>query len=104
MTDLATEFAEALAYGEFLENHGSEEDRERWRVVRDRVVLTDRQQAVLGSFSRDMKVLVLAGAWCGDCVNQCPIFDRFALENPVLNVRYLDRDANPGVTERLSVN
>ena len=104
MTDLATEFAGALAYGEFLENHGSEEDRERWRVGRDRVVLTDRQQAGVGSFVRDMKVLVLAGAWCGDCVNQCPIFDKFAQENPVINVRYLDRDANPGVTERLSVN
>ena len=104
MTDLATEFAGALAYGEFLENHGSEEDRERWRVVRDRVVLTDRQQAVLGSFARDMKVLVLAGAWCGDCVNQCPVFERFSEESPVISVRYLDRDANPELTESLSVN
>ena len=25
-----------------------------------------------------MKVIVLAGAWCGDCVNQCPILDHFA--------------------------
>ena len=98
MTDLAAEYATGLAYGEFLETHASEEDRNRWQAVYDRVALMDRQQAVLGSFVREMKVLVLAGAWCGDCVNQCPIFDRFSEESPVISVRYLDRDANPELT------
>ena len=104
MTDLAAEYATGLAYGEFLETHASEEDRNRWQAVYDRVALMDRQQAVLGSFVREMKVLVLAGAWCGDCVNQCPIFERFSEESPVISVRYLDRDANPELTECLSVN
>ena len=104
MTDLAAEHARGLAYGEFLESHGSEEERDRWRTIHDRVLLNDRQQAVLGSFVREMKVLVLAGAWCGDCVNQCPIFERFSEESPLIRVSYLDRDANPELTERLSVN
>ncbi len=104
MTDLAAEYSRGLAYGEFLEAHASEEDRDRWQAVHDRVELIDRHQAVLGSFVREMKVLVLAGAWCGDCVNQCPVFERFSEESPVISVRYLDRDANPELTESLSVN
>ena len=39
-----------------------------------------------------MKVLCLAGAWCGDCVNQCPIFQRFAEAASQLEIRYFDRD------------
>ena len=51
-----------------------------------------------------MPTLVLNGAWCGDCINQCPIFERFASETPMLDVRYLDRDARPDVREELAVN
>ena len=29
-----------------------------------------------------MPVLCLAGAWCGDCVYQCPILDHIARANP----------------------
>ncbi len=41
-----------------------------------------------------MPVLVLAGAWCGDCINQCPIHEHFAAVAPVIQLRYLDRDAH----------
>jgi hypothetical protein len=47
---------------------------------------------------------VLAGAWCGDCAGQCPIFERFAEAAPVLAVRYLDRDAFPDVQRELQIN
>jgi hypothetical protein len=52
---------------------------------------------LLASFKLEMKVLCLAGAWCGDCVNQCPIFEHFAQANPRIVVRYFDRDrTRPG--------
>ena len=52
-----------------------------------------------------MPVLCLAGAWCGDCINQCPIFDHFARAAPgAIDLRFLDRDARPEVREALAIN
>ena len=50
-----------------------------------------------------MQVLVMAGAWCGDCVNQCPIFERFAEQTERIQVRYFDRDDNPDLAMRYNV-
>jgi len=49
-------------------------------------------------------VLVLAGAWCGDCAGQCPIFERFAQVQPLIEARYLDRDEHAEVQELLKIN
>jgi len=48
-------------------------------------------------------VLCLAGAWCGDCVNQCPIFDRFAAVSPRIELRFFDRDAHPELAAELRI-
>lgn len=96
-------FARALPYAAFLERHATADQQTRWRAVEERVVLTSDQRALLGSFVRRMPVLVLAGAWCGDCVNQCPIFARFASVAPALDVRFLDRDALPAIAAHLRV-
>ena len=53
---------------------------------------------------RDMPVLCLAGTWCGDCINQCPVFDHFATVGERINLRFLDRDARPDVRELLTIN
>ncbi|MFL5329269.1 MAG: thioredoxin family protein [Gemmataceae bacterium] len=97
-------FQNALPVTEFLAQFGSPSDRGRWQTVSDRVRLSDPQKALLSQFRRKTNVLVLAGAWCGDCVSQCPIFDHFAVAAPLLNVRYLDRDAYPQVQDELLVN
>jgi thiol-disulfide isomerase/thioredoxin len=68
------------------------------------VGLTPAQSDLLAQFTRETNVLVLAGAWCGDCSGQCPIFERFAEAAPVLKVRYLDRDTNPDVQAELRIN
>jgi hypothetical protein len=50
-------------------------------------------------------VLVLNGAWCGDCINQCPIFDHFAgASNGAIDLRFLDRDARDDVKAALAIN
>jgi thiol-disulfide isomerase/thioredoxin len=67
------------------------------------VTLTAAQTKVLSSFVRKMPVLVLAGAWCGDCVNQCPIFAHFAAAAPSIDLRFLDRDARPDIAAHLKV-
>lgn len=96
-------FEQALPYDAFLEQHATPDQRTRWNAFREKVSLTDAQRELLGSFTRRMPVVVLAGAWCGDCVNQCPIFEHFAAACPQLEVRYLDRDVAPHVAALLKV-
>ena len=103
MYDFAAKFAEGLPYHEFLKEHGSDEHRRRWQALHERVRLTDAQRALVASFKREMHVLCLAGAWCGDCVNQCPIFEHFEAANPRLAVRYFDRDTHADLAGELKI-
>jgi thiol-disulfide isomerase/thioredoxin len=97
-------FAEALPYAEFISQFGTPAFEAKWRDVYEKVQLTSSQRGLLGQFKRETNVLVLAGAWCGDCSGQCPIFDRFAEIAPVLKVRYLDRDEHPDAQQELQIN
>lgn len=101
--DYGAKFVSGLSYQDFLSTYGTEEQRRRWQGVHDQVTLTAAQKGLLASFTRELKVLCLAGAWCGDCVNQCPIFDHFAAASNRIVVRYFDRDANPDLGALLSV-
>src|SRR5262249_25599044 len=58
---------------------------------------------LLAKFTRKMPVLCLAGAWCGDCAGQCPMFQRFAQANSKIEVRFLDRDDHPDVQKALQI-
>jgi hypothetical protein len=102
--DWLTLFAEALPYQAFLDRYASAGHRSRWEAMRGQIGLTAEQTALLGGFVRRMPVLCLAGAWCGDCVHQCPIFDHFARATPAIDLRLLDRDARPEVREALAIN
>ena len=96
-------FAVALPYADFLTKHATPDQRERWAALHAKVLLTPEQQRLLGGFVRPMPVLVLAGAWCGDCVNQCPIFAHFAAAAPTIDLRFLDRDVLPDIAAHLKV-
>lgn len=103
MLDYGAKFETGLAYHDFLAKYGTDEQRRRWEAVHEKVSLTAAQRELLAGFSRDMKVLCLAGAWCGDCVNQCPIFEHFAIASHRIQIRYFDRDANPDLGQPLSI-
>jgi thiol-disulfide isomerase/thioredoxin len=103
MFDFAGRFSTGLAYNDFLSAHGTEEHRRRWADLHGRIKLTAAQQALVAGFRREMKVVCLAGAWCGDCVNQCPIFDHFARANERIVIRYFDRDTHPDLAAELKV-
>jgi len=97
-------FAKALPYDDFLKKYGSATDKPRWDKARDAVAFTDSQSALLKLFTRPTHVLVLAGAWCGDCANNCPIFVRFAELASCLDVRFLDRDEHADAQKELQIN
>jgi hypothetical protein len=104
MIDWSSIFAESLTYQAFLDKHASHTQQERWDAMHGRFMLTHEQTSLLGGFARKMPVICLAGAWCGDCVNQCPAFDHFAQASAVIDLRFLDRDVRPDVRQALAIN
>jgi hypothetical protein len=102
--DWSAAFAASLPYNAFLDRHANPTQRARWDAMHAKITLEADQIGLLGGFVRRMPVLVLAGAWCGDCVNQCTIFDHFAGASTVIDLRFLDRDALPEVADALAIN
>jgi hypothetical protein len=104
MIDWSQAFADALPYATFLDRYAGSSQRARWDAMLGRFALTAEQRALLGGFARRMPVLCLAGAWCGDCINQCPVFDHFARASARIDLRFLDRDARPDLRAALAIN
>src|SRR5271169_1088990 len=102
--NLFDHFSAGLAYDDFLARYATEAHKERWRKVYNQVALTAAQRQLLAGFRREMKVLCLTGAWCGDCINQCPIFEHLASAAPPIRVRYIDRDEHPAAQAALQIN
>src|SRR5438105_5265033 len=102
--NLYEKFSPGLPLADFLAKYATDVQKQRWRGVHEQVALTPAQRQLLAAFTRRMNVLCLAGAWCGDCINQCPIFEHFAAAAPALTVRYLDRDEHADVQRELQIN
>lgn len=66
--------------------------------------VTDAQRMLLAGFTRRMPVLVLTGAWCGDCAVQCPMLGAIAEACPAADVRFLEQEAHVGLAERVRIN
>lgn len=102
--NLFSKFQAALPLSAFLAKYGADAHRARWAAAHAQTALTSEQIELLTRFTRRTNVLVLAGAWCGDCSSQCPIFERFAEAAPVIQTRYLDRDEHADVQAALQIN
>jgi thiol-disulfide isomerase/thioredoxin len=101
---LAQKFAVAVPYDRYIQT-GTPEQRQRWQQVYDLAQLSPSQTRLLASFIRDMKLLVVSGIWCGDCIQQCPFLARFAEANPArLEVRFVDRDQHRDLSQQLRIN
>ncbi len=94
----------ALPYAEFLAAHAEPKHLERWQRVYEQVALTEDHRALVASFTRQMHVLCVAGAWCGDCVLQGPILQKIQEASPAVHVRFIDRDKHADVQDALLIN
>ena len=99
---LAPAFEAAADYDQYLASDA--EKAQRWRDADAAFALTDQQRTLLGGFTRSVRVLVLSGIWCGDCVRQGPVLQAIANAAPPVDLRWLDRDAAPGLMEQLRIN
>src|SRR5437870_3905407 len=98
---LAEKFAAALPYDAYVRT-GTEEQQRRWRQVYDAAWLSQAQADLVGQFQRPMKVLIVSGIWCGDCVQQCPLLQRVAEANPTrIALRLVDRDRHRDLADKL---
>jgi thiol-disulfide isomerase/thioredoxin len=101
---LASKFAAALPYPRYVQT-GTAEQQRRWQQLYDAARLTPGQAALVNGFVRDMKVLVISGIWCGDCVQQCPLLERIARANPArVDLRLLDRDEHRDLSDKVRIN
>ena len=103
MLDYAAKFADGLPYEAFLDRYASPKERAKWDAALAEQALTDDQRALLGDFVRDMPVICLAGAWCGDCVTQCPTLHLIASCSDRIDLRFFDRDDHPDLGEDLQI-
>ena len=101
MLDFAAKFGAAAEYDAFLERYATPEQRHRWSAAFGAFALAEAQRSLLDTFVRDMNVLCLTAAWCGDCVTQCPLFEHFARACPKIHLRFVDRDADAELTAAL---
>jgi len=97
-------YDKGLPYHEFLNKFGTPQHRQRWQAVYDRVRLTGAQQSLLQGFVREMHLLCVAGAWCGDCVREGPILQHIAESSSKISLRFLDRDDHPELAAQLAIN
>jgi hypothetical protein len=96
-------FSAAKPYGEFIAG-GAEAHQRRWAEYYERFSLSEAQRAILGSFTRKINVLVLAGAWCGDCARQCPMLAHIAEASPSIDLRFLDNQADAKLRDELRIH
>jgi thiol-disulfide isomerase/thioredoxin len=98
-------FEQALPYGPFLQKYADpRSDLPRWQQVYDQLRLNEAQKTLLAGFTRQMNVLCLVGAWCGDCIEQGAILQRIAEATAGrIDLRMLDRDDNADVQEELRI-
>jgi thiol-disulfide isomerase/thioredoxin len=101
---LSTKFSQALPYNDYLLT-GTPEQQRRWTDFHACATLTSPQRDLLTGFVRQMRVLVVSGIWCGDCVQQCPLLDHIASANSAkVDLRFLDRDQHRDLAEQIRIN
>jgi len=74
-----------------------------WRAVHDQIELTEPQRTLIGGFTRQMRILVSSGVWCGDCVQQCPLLARIAEASDLIDLRFVDRDEHADLSQRIMI-
>jgi thiol-disulfide isomerase/thioredoxin len=99
---LKTKYDAGLDWDDYLAT--DPEKTGNWLEVYAQAQLTAAQKQLVEGFTREMKLLVVSGIWCGDCVQQGPLVQRIAEANPRIGIRYLDRDEHLDLTEQVKIN
>ncbi|MCR9216888.1 MAG: thioredoxin family protein [bacterium] len=100
---LKSKFEQAHAYDAYVAT-GTDAQKDGWQKIYDQARLTDEQVKLVGAFTRQMKVLVSSGVWCGDCVQQIPLLEKIAeASNGTIDLRIVDRDEHSDLAEQIQI-
>ncbi len=105
-------FSKAVPYDAYIA-HAKPHERPGWDSMTARTKLSESQRTLVASFARRINVLTVSGTWCGDCVQQCPIFHRIAQAHvvasgaepdaPGIDLRFLERDTNTDLADQIRI-
>lgn len=100
---LKTKFEAASPYDTYVAT-GNEAQQQGWQKIYDQTRLTDHQKTLITGFTRQMKILVSSGVWCGDCVQQIPLLQKIAeASNGKVDLRIVDRDKHADLAEQIQI-
>ncbi len=98
---LRSKFDAGDSYPAYLAS-GSPHHRAGWDRLHAQIELTPGERGLLGSFVRELNVVVSSGIWCGDCAQQMPVLDHIqSAANGKVTCRFLDRDEHADLAERI---
>lgn len=100
--DLKRAWAAAAPWSDYLASDPSRADR--WLQMADSTSLDESQSTLLAGFTRTMRVLMISGIWCGDCVRQGPVAHAIARAAPCIDLRFIDRDHADSPIQSLRIN
>jgi thiol-disulfide isomerase/thioredoxin len=77
----------------------------RWNESLERAPdLTDEQRRRLINYNRILRVLMIVGAWCGDCSRTAPYLMKIAeAAGKKVDFRIIDRDAYPKLKDEIRI-
>lgn len=100
---LRAHFDKALTYDRYVAT-GKPNEQANWAAFRARVALSPAQNALISAFNRRINALCISGTWCGDCVQQCPMFDAIARASPDrIDLRFVDRDLHKDLSNHIQI-
>ena len=89
---LRMKFDQGLGYDDFVKLGEPEGHCLPWEQRYEQLELTEDQNRLVKSFTRQMHILCLSGTWCGDCALQGAAIQRVAEANKdKIHLRYLQR-------------
>ena len=68
------------------------------------ILFVNPNPSLVSSFERSMHVLCLTGTWCGDCALQGAAMHRIAEANPLVDLRFINRNEYPQLQMALPIN
>jgi len=97
-------FDKASEYKQYLTD-SSPAHAKRWQDRSERGPrLTEEQRRRLSGYSRALNVLVVSGAWCGDCARQGPMIQQIVEAcGDQVRMRLIDRDSDPILRDELRI-
>ncbi|MCH2142252.1 MAG: thioredoxin family protein [Phycisphaerales bacterium] len=99
---IAAAFEVAHSYEDYLA--ASPDHAQAWHDMAERITLLPTHHTLLESFIRPMRMLVVSGAWCGDCVRQGPAIAAIAQACDVIDLRWIDRDHEASPIAHMKIN